>query len=114
MSNHRIDDTDLVECFRALANPHRLEVFRRLSRCCAPGTVCSVEEAERFTVGEIGDGLDIAPSTLSHHLRELRRAGLLRMERQGRTVMCWVEPPVLEALAAFFTPESGQELEETA
>ena len=89
--------------FKALSNAHRLALFHRLMYCCAPGTACRVDEAVRYNVGELGEGLDIAPSTLSHHLKELKRAGLVQMERRGKNVECWVEPGVLAELAAFFT-----------
>lgn len=89
--------------FKALANPHRLALFHRLTTCCPPGTACSPEEAMRHNVGELGEGLDIAPSTLSHHLKELNRAGLVQMQRRGRHVECWVEPATLEELAAFIS-----------
>ncbi len=88
--------------FKALSNPHRLALFSRLMSCCAPGTRCNAEKEVRFCVGELGDGLDIAPSTLSHHLKELNRAGLVNMERRGKNIECWVEPSVLDSLAAFF------------
>jgi ArsR family transcriptional regulator len=70
--------------------------------CCAPGTQCGVDEAARFCVGDLGDGLDIAPSTLSHHLKELQRCGLIRTERRGKNVQCWVDPEVLEQMSYFF------------
>ena len=89
--------------FKALSNPHRLALFHRLSTCCPPGTTCAAEEAIRHSVGELGEGLEIAPSTLSHHLKELNRAGLIEMQRRGKTVECWVEPATLETLSAFFT-----------
>jgi len=101
MSNYRINSTPLDEMFKALSNPHRLALFYRLMNCCAPGTKCGVE-AERFCVGELGEGMDIAPSTLSHHLKELNRAGLIQMERRGKNVECWLEPGVLTQLSAFF------------
>jgi DNA-binding transcriptional ArsR family regulator len=88
--------------FKALSNPHRLALFQRLTTCCVPGTRCNAEEAVSLRVGELGEGLDIAPSTLSHHLKELNRAGLIRMERRGKAVLCWVEPAVLETLAGVF------------
>lgn len=103
MSNYKNEIQLRARMFKALANPHRLALFRRLSTCCAPGTVCSPEEVWRHTVGELGEGLDIAPSTLSHHLKELNQAGLVRMQRRGKNVECWVEPATLEALAAFIT-----------
>ncbi|WP_386114442.1 ArsR/SmtB family transcription factor [Thiohalocapsa marina] len=91
--------------FKALSNPHRLALFERLVRCCTPGTVCSTEVALRHTVGELGKGLDIAPSTLSHHLKELHRAGLVQMQRNGRQIECWVAPATLKRLASLFASE---------
>ncbi len=88
--------------FKALGNPHRLAIFHRLITCCAPGTCCDLDSV-RFTVGQLGAGLEIAPSTLSHHLKELRRAGLIEMERRGKQVICWIDAAVLERLADFFT-----------
>ncbi|VAW89268.1 Transcriptional regulator, ArsR family [hydrothermal vent metagenome] len=104
MSNNKIDSALLCEAFKALSNPHRLALFNRLMNCCAPGTKCSPVAAVRYCVGELGEGLDIAPSTLSHHLKELNRAGLVEMERKGKNVECWVEPARLEKLTTFFKP----------
>lgn len=87
--------------FKALANPHRLALFHRLASCCMPGTRCNQEEALRHNVGALGEGLEIAPSTLSHHLKELNRAGLVQMQRRGKHVECWVDPSTLDELAAF-------------
>lgn len=105
MSNYKINNEQLAEIFKALSNPHRLALFQRLTTCCVPGTRCSTTEAERYCVGDLGAGLAIAPSTLSHHLKELNRAGLIRMERNGKNVECWVDPEILHCLAQFFVPE---------
>lgn len=101
MSKYEIVMDPLAEMFKALGNPHRLSIFHRLTSCCQPGTRCDLE-AVRFSVGQLGEGLDIAPSTLSHHLKELHRAGLIEMERQGKQVKCWIDPRVLARLAGFF------------
>jgi ArsR family transcriptional regulator len=89
--------------FKALSNPHRLTLFNRLMNCCEPGTKCSPDKAVKFCVGDLGEGLDIAPSTLSHHLKELNRVGLVQMERRGKNVDCWVDPAVLDELKTFFS-----------
>ena len=102
MSNNEYTINQQAGRFKALSNPHRLALFQRLCRCCVPGTTCSADEAMRFCVGDLGEGLDIAPSTLSHHLKELHRAGLIAMERNGKNVECWVEPNTLQELAGFF------------
>jgi len=104
MSNYEINNQQ-ASMFKALSNPHRLALFSRLMTCCTPGTKCSPDDAVRFCVGELGEGLDIAPSTLSHHLKELNRAGLVNMERRGKNIECWLEPKVLQDLAAFFNPQ---------
>ena len=101
MSNYRYIETCAAR-FKALSNPHRLFLCNRLMSCCASGPVCSTDETTRYCVGELGEGMDIAPSTVSHHLKELKQAGLIRMERQGQSVHCWVEPDVLSELAGFF------------
>lgn len=101
MSNYS-NDSLLVDAFKALSNAHRLALFRRLMSCCEPGTRCSTEQAVRYCVGELGEGLEIAPSTLSHHLKELNRAGLICMEKKGKQVECWVDPNTLEQLGQFF------------
>lgn len=102
MSNYDTQFNQLADQFKALSNPHRLALFRRLMTCCEPGTRCGVEEAGRFCVGSLGEGLNIAPSTLSHHLKELQRCGLIQTERNGKNVLCWIDPGVLEHLSLFF------------
>lgn len=100
MSNSNINE--FVSMFKALSNPNRLLLFQRLMTCCEPGTRCSTDDATGFCVGELGEGLDIAPSTLSHHLKELNRAGLVQMRRRGKSVQCWVDPEVVKGLTDFF------------
>jgi ArsR family transcriptional regulator len=105
MSNYRTDvDVDEAAArFQALASPARLQLFLRLAACCqAPGGGCCDPEDVRRCVGELGAGLDLAPSTVSHHLKELRRAGLIRCERRGRFVDCWVDPETLRDLRRWF------------
>lgn len=102
MSNYRTKVEQDAERFKALSNPNRLVLFQRMTQCCVPGTVCEVEQAMQLSVGQLGEGLNIAPSTLSHHLKELNRAGLVQMERRGKQVVCWVEATTLQDLAALF------------
>ena len=92
--------------FKALSNPNRLKIYLQLMNCCEPGTVCSTEDATKCCVGDLGDGLDIAASTLSHHIKELSRAGLIQMERRGQHVDCWVDPNTVRELNQFFQPET--------
>ncbi len=92
MSNHQIVEVHrFAEVFKALSNPNRLHIFLRLVSCCPPGTKCSSDAAIRRCVGELGQDLEIDPSTVSHHLKELRRSGLIRVERRGKNILCWVD-----------------------
>lgn len=104
MSKTKNNAKQLAEMFKALGNPHRLLIFQRLSRCCQPGTRCALEQAIHFSVGQLGQGMNIAPSTLSHHLKALHSAGLIEMERQGKRVNCWIDPMILSQLSDFFSP----------
>lgn len=105
MSNNRKEDTHrFAEMFKALSNPNRLKIFLRLVRCCGPGTRFTTNgECSRECVGNLGKDLDIVPSTVSHHIKELHRAGLIQMERRGQNIDCWVSPETLQELAEFFT-----------
>jgi ArsR family transcriptional regulator len=98
----KVDFDRQAAMFKALSNPNRLRIFMRLVACCKPGTHCDAGEAVGQCVGVLGDNLRIVPSTVSHHIKELHRAGLIGMERRGQRVECWVEPATLRGLAAFF------------
>ena len=107
MSNYRDKNIDkFAEMFKALSNPHRLKIFLRLVSCCQPGTVASIDSSFGSEgcacVGELGEDLGIVPSTISHHIKELRQAGLIRMERRGQKIECWVDPETIAALQGFF------------
>jgi DNA-binding transcriptional ArsR family regulator len=94
----------LAQVFRALGDPTRLRIFRTL-RCCAQSV--EVDEAGgcrpsgSLCVGEVCCRFGGSMSTISHHLKELRLAGLIRMEKRGRWIYCSVEPASLELVRAF-------------
>ena len=48
--------------------------------------------------------LGLSPSMVSHHLRELRLANLVRVERRGSWVHCSVNGEALDAIKAFADP----------
>ncbi|GAB4464950.1 MAG: hypothetical protein OHK0029_35270 [Armatimonadaceae bacterium] len=97
---------ELAAIFKALSDPTRLAVFQCI-RCCGPtcgydtetGSCCG--ECDGITACRIRCQVPCAPSTLTHHLNELRAAGLITTEREGRVVRCRVRPEALQPIAAF-------------
>jgi ArsR family transcriptional regulator len=105
MSNYRNEEiARLSGIFKALANPNRLQLFVKLTEVCVPGQDCCQEGDESRCVGDLGKDLDLAPSTVSHHIKELRQAGLIKVERNGKKVNCHIDYQSLHKLLKFFQP----------
>jgi ArsR family transcriptional regulator len=108
MSKYEDNDIErFSEMFKALSNPNRLKIFLRLVACCPPGNPVDIKRGVKdlqgcACVGDLGQDLGIVPSTISHHIKELRRAGLIRVERRGQKVECWMDPEARTALKGFF------------
>ncbi len=90
-----IHDDNHTPCSRPVCLGHdaRLSIFRLLVRAGEDG----------LRVGDIGAHLDMAPSTLAHHLSALNAAGLVAQERQGREVFNQVDYPAMRDLVDFLT-----------
>jgi ArsR family transcriptional regulator len=72
-----LDENEAVRALAALAQPMRLRIFRALV----------VAGADGMTPGMLADLLELAPSGLSFHLKELTHAGLADAEQRGRNVV---------------------------
>lgn len=110
MSKYRIKDLEsIANMFKALSSPQRLRIFLTLASDCARGNCCAGKGGLRRTVGDLGSGLDLASSTVSHHLKELKNSGLMKVERRGRKVECYVDEKTLNRLSAIldYEVESG-------
>jgi DNA-binding transcriptional ArsR family regulator len=90
----------LVRVFRALGDPTRLAIFQAVRRATAACDGCSPDEVQNG-ISQIASSFDLSLSTVSHHIRELRMAGLLRCERHGQTIRCSIDPEVLAEVARF-------------
>ncbi len=102
-NNQQFNLNELAIVFKALSNPNRLQIFQRLLCCCVPEDICAAEEISGFCVGELGENLAVAPSTLSHHIKELQHAGLIKTRRKGKNIECFVEPDKVKILNHFFS-----------
>jgi DNA-binding transcriptional ArsR family regulator len=94
------DTKELAEIFKALSDPNRLAILQALRECCGPGC-CAPEESRENTVSRIAGRFDLSLSTVSHHLKALRTAGLIRCEKRGQRVVCTPDPDVLRLIEEF-------------
>ena len=72
-----MDNSSAVTCLAALAQEHRLALFRLLVQAGAPG----------LPAGAIAEKLGVPNSSLSFHLSQLTKAGLIRQNRQSRSLI---------------------------
>ena len=84
----------LARIFRALGDPSRLAIYEVIRRGCSDGEGRSDEELRR-NIGEIAGEFNLSLSTVSHHIKELRNAGLIRCERRGQQIFCSIDPDAL-------------------
>jgi DNA-binding transcriptional ArsR family regulator len=105
MATTRAPAVDLATVFRALGDPSRLAIYRLVRSCCAEDSGHSSDEL-RNSVTEIARQFDLSLSTVSHHLKELRRAGLIRCERRGQHIFCSADPEILSQIDHFIRSDS--------
>jgi len=80
----------LADLAKALGHPARLRILEILAN--TPGCIC----------GDIVERLPLAQATVSQHLKELRRVGLIQGEIAGpRTCYCLNEETLTQAREAF-------------
>ncbi len=83
------------ETFAALAHDVRLALFRLL---IAKGP-------DGMAAGEISADLDVGASTLSAHLAQLERAGLIKSRRDSRRIIYSVDRDGTQGLVSFLVAD---------
>ncbi len=81
MKHDSPDDISLevaASTFAALGSEQRLLVLLTLVRAGPSG----------LSIGALGERSSVTGSTLTHHMKLLAQAGLVRQERQGRSIIC--------------------------
>jgi len=101
-------EKDIAGKFKALGDPTRLRIYTFLCDCCCPVVVedsGQVRPVEGPTVGDVCchvTGEEQSSSNISFHLKELRNAGLITMEKRGKYVICGIDNASQETLRRFF------------
>jgi len=80
-----------IEALAALAQEHRLALFRLLVRAGEKG----------MAAGAIAEALGVPNSSLSFHLAQLRNAGLILQERQHRSLIYRANYPAMNGLVGY-------------
>jgi ArsR family transcriptional regulator len=74
---------------KALADPRRFELLEQIAKAACPLGCAQARAA-----------LPISAATLSHHIKELETAGLIRVRRDGKFHYLTLKPGILQALSA--------------
>lgn len=82
-----------IRALGALAQEHRLAAFRALVQVGAGG----------LSAGALAEGLQLPNSSLSFHLAQLTNAGLIRQQRQGRSLIYSADYAAMNGLMGYLT-----------
>jgi ArsR family transcriptional regulator, arsenate/arsenite/antimonite-responsive transcriptional repressor len=88
-----METTVAVESLGALAHEHRLAIYRLLVQ----------RGPEGLSAGSIGEAVGLVPSSLTFHLQNLQRAGLLTQRRESRQLIYSVDFSVMNGLVEYLT-----------
>ena len=89
---------DAVSALAALAQEHRLAVFRMLVKAGPDG----------MPAGEIADELGVPASSMSFHLAQLNRAGLVAQRRESRSLIYTADFDRMNGLLAYLIEDCCQ------
>jgi DNA-binding transcriptional ArsR family regulator len=90
-----MESDEALTALAALAQETRLAVFRLLVR----------ESPGGLPAGRVAAELGVVPATLSFHLAQLERAGLLSARRQSRQIYYAAAPEGIRGLLSFLTED---------
>ena len=90
-----MDETQALSSFAALSQETRLRVLRRLVQAGHDG----------LAAGVIAGAMDVSPSNLSFHLKELEHAGLIAQRRVARSIIYAANFDALSALIRFLAED---------
>lgn len=88
-----METKSIVRALAAIAHESRLQAYRHLVQAGPAG----------LPAGRLAELMDIPPSSLSFHLKELVYAGLLSSRQEGRFVFYSVKYEAMNSLLAYLT-----------
>jgi DNA-binding transcriptional ArsR family regulator len=88
-----MEKTDAVAALAALAQDNRLDVYRLLVQAGPDG----------MPAGAVAHALNLAPNTLTFHFDRLRLAGLVTVQREGRSMIYAAHYDTMNGLIAYLT-----------
>lgn len=100
MDSTKAPTTDLARVFKALGDPTRLAIFELIREAVDPDEGHSSKELQN-SISQIAAQFELSLSTVSHHIKELRGAGLVRCERRGQSIYCSIESDVLDRVGGY-------------
>ena len=83
----------VIEALGALAHEHRLAIYRLLVQRGPDG----------LPAGVIGDRVGLVPSSLTFHLQNLQRSGLIAQRRESRQLIYSADFSVMNGLVGYLT-----------
>jgi len=84
----------LSRLFKALADPVRLQLL----------SMISTRDTGEAGVCDLNDAFELSQPTISHHLKVLRKAGLITSERRGTWVYYRLVPDAVDRLGPLLAP----------
>lgn len=102
MDNHRAADI-----FKALSSSHRLRIldfiYTRNLGCKKNKTGLTLCDNISSCISEMVKKLNLSQSTVSHHIKELKNAGLITTEKKGTLMYCSLNYKKIHALVDFLS-----------
>jgi ArsR family transcriptional regulator len=98
VSSSDLDLKAASRIMRALGHENRLSLYREIAAKTQWST------SAESVICDIAASLRIGAPTVSHHVKELERAGLIITQRQGKLLTARINPSVHQWVQAFFNP----------
>lgn len=95
-----MDHRKLAQAFKALSHPNRLQIYLEIMQRRS----LSSRELAGCSLTDFINCLNIGAPTVSHHIKELVNADLIRVERNGKFLTCFLNESMCDYLHAFFQP----------